>query len=90
MRHAGFLALLLLALFIAMPTALVWAMSECQLHANQSAADKCFDAAVRGKTIWGLTVGGALIASIALHIFQSRWKFVALGALAIGPWLTMS
>ena len=89
MRHVSFAALLMLALFIAMPTAIVWAMNECQLHDNQSAVEKCFKAAHSGKIIWGLTVAGALVASITLHMLQSRWKFAALGSLAIGPWLTM-
>jgi len=89
MRHVGFAALVLLALFIAMPTAVVWAMNECQLHDNQSAVELCFQAANRGKTVWGLTVAGALLASVTLHALRSRWKLAALGALAVRPWLTM-
>lgn len=90
MRHAGFFALMLLALLIAMPTALAWAMNECQLHASQPAVDNCFQAAKGAKIVWGLTVAGALIASITLHLRHSRWRYAALCALAIGPWLAMS
>lgn len=89
MRHVGFIALLLLALVIAMPTALGWAMNECQLLASQAAIGKCFQAADREKSVWGLTVAGTLAASIILHWRQSRWRYVALGTLAAGPWLTM-
>lgn len=74
MRHVGFFALLLLALVIAMPMALVWAMNECQLHATQFAIDKCFQSTEKEQTVWGLTVAVALIASITLHMLRSRWR----------------
>ena len=88
-RHIGFLVFLLVALCIATPAAMVWAMNECQLHGTLSAVETCQRAASRRKAVWGLTVAGALIASVLLHMVQSRWRFAALGALACGPWLTM-
>lgn len=89
MRHVGFGAVLVLALVIAMPAALVWAMSECQLHDDPNAVETCFEGAGRDRIVWSVTVAGALAASVALHIRRSRWKWGALGALAVGPWLTM-
>ena len=89
MRHVGFAALLLLALFVAMPTAIVWAMNECQLHDNQAAVENCFQGADRAETVWLATVVVASVASITLHLLSSRWKFAALVVLALGPWLTM-
>ena len=90
MRHFGFIAFVLLALLIAAPGALVWAMNECQLHTSQAAADACFKNAGRGETLWPLAVLGFLVLSVALHLSGSRWKIAGLAALAIGPWLVLT
>ena len=89
MKHFVFIALAALALLIAAPGALVWAMNECQLHATQAAADACFKNAGRGETLWLLAVLGFLVLSVALHLSGSRWKVAGLAALAIGPWLVL-
>ena len=89
MKHFAFIALALIALLIAAPTAMVWAMNECQLHTSQSAADACFNNANRGKILWQGTVLVALVLSVGLHVLNSRWKFAALAALAVGPWLVL-
>jgi hypothetical protein len=89
MRHAAFFGLLILALLIAVPTTLAWTMHECPLERDQIAIEQCFQAADRSAMIWLVTVGGALGSSILLHILRSRWKYAALAALALGPWLTM-
>src|SRR5687768_5828633 len=78
MRHLGFLVLVVLALLIAAPGALVRAMNECQLHSTQAAADICFKNAGRGETLWPLAVLVFLVLSVALHLLGSQWKFAGL------------
>ncbi len=90
MRHLVFAVLTVVALLIAAPGALVWAMNECQLHSTQAAADACFDNAGQGEALWPAAVLGLLVLSVALHLFNSRWKFAGLAALAIGPWLVLT
>ncbi len=89
MRHLGFIVLAALALLIAAPGALVWAMNECQLHSTQAAADECFKNARGAETLWPLAVLGFLALAVVLHVLNSRWRFAALLALAIGPWLVL-
>lgn len=89
MRHFGFIALMLLALVIAAPTALVLAMNECQVQSDQAATNACFQSVSYKAKLWDATILGPLVAAVALHILDSKWKFAALGALAIGPWLVL-
>jgi hypothetical protein len=89
MRHFVFAVLTVLALLIAAPGALVFAMNECQLHGTQAAADECFRNAGGAETLWPAAVVGFLVLSVALHLVGSRWKFAGLAALAIGPWLVL-
>ena len=73
MRHFVFAVLTLLALLIAAPGALVFAMNECQLHGTQAAAVECFKNAGAAETLWPVVVLGALVLSVVLHLVGSRW-----------------
>ena len=89
MRHFWFVLLLVVALFIALPPAIVWAMNECQLNPDQLAVEACFKNAKRGRLIYEVTLATGLLLSVGLHIARSRWLLLGLAALAFGPWLTM-
>ena len=89
MKHAGFILLLLAALCVALPSAIPWAMNECQLNSNAAAVDACFRNATRDSQLWiGALVLGLLL-SIGLHLAGSRWTALGLFALACGPRLVL-
>ena len=89
MRHVRFVLLLIAALVIAFPTAIVWAMNECQLHRLQADADACFRSA-DGRCMRGYAaLAIAVVSAVALHVTSSKWTWVALVAVAVGPMLAV-
>ncbi len=89
MRHLWFALLLFLAVCVALPPAIGWAMNECQLNLGQAAVDACFRNAERGKLIHLAILGTGLAAAIGLHMARSKLVWLGLAALALGPWLAM-
>jgi hypothetical protein len=89
MKHVGFILLLLLALCLALPSGVTWAMNECQLNSTSAAIDACFRNAERRYHLWIGALVAALVLSIGLHLAGSRWKALGLATVAFGPWLVL-
>ena len=85
MRHLWFGLGLIVALVAAIPMLGIIAMNECQLHATQALADRCF---ARSGTSWKAYLISLLVvalAAIGLHLASKRWAWLVLIAVPIVP-----
>jgi hypothetical protein len=89
-RHVWFGLALIAALFAALPMALPYAMNECQLHATQEAVDRCFAGNKAGGNLYFGTIIFAAVTATGLHLLRSRWRWLALIAVPVGPLVTTS
>lgn len=83
MRHLQFALLLALALFVAFPTGVVWAMSECSLH--ETAMDNCGRNADRAMYVWFIALAASFAAAVYLHLLRSKWRSLGLVAVGCAP-----
>jgi hypothetical protein len=84
-RHLWFGLGLIVALVAALPMLGIVAMNECQLHATQELADRCFARSGTSWTIYLASLSVVALAAIGLHLANKRWAWLALIAVPIVP-----
>jgi uncharacterized membrane protein len=87
-RHVWFGVALIAAFLAALPMAFPLALNHCQTLGTQELVDDCF---ARNQVNWNAYFGIAaftILVALCLHVFRSRWKWLAVIAVPVAPFLS--